>query len=258
MQVIATTTQSTNSISPEFAAFLQESGITCVPRQKKSLARLCAEHNAQGVIVWEASGPVLNLADEKLYFHPSMAKVRLENLRNNNTADPFMQACAFTGRDHFLDCTLGLGADSIVAAYCCPEGKIIGLESSYIISHLIKWGMMMYKSKISWLNDAIRRINVINVDHKSYLKNQADNSFDIVYFDPMFRSPLYKSQAISTIRGLANPEPIHEETIKEAIRVARRRVVVKERQGSPEFFRLRIPRILGSPNNKIAYGIIDI
>lgn len=257
MPIIATTSQSANSINQKFAIFLRESGIKYVPRQKKSLASLCNEHNARGIIVWQPAGPVLKLGREEFYFHPSMAKVRLTNFRKKKTIDPFMQACEFTEYDHILDCTLGLGADSIVASYFCAGGKVVGLECSGIISHLIKWGMKMYKTDMSWLQEAIQRIKVINIEHVNYLRGLPDNSFDIVYFDPMFRAPLLKSQAISPLRELASPQPLREEAIKEAIRVARRRVVIKERRGSPEFSRLNIPGVLGSPNSKIAYGIID-
>ncbi len=257
MKAIATTTQSQRDLNPDFKAFLDESQIAYVPRQSKSLARLQAENQAGAVIVWEAPGPVMYLNGSKFFFHPSMAKVRISAFRKNNVLDPLVQACELRADDHFLDCTLGLGADAIVASYFSPQGKVVGIESSTAISYIVKWGMQLYQSKMPWLQEAIQKIQVINQDHTQYLPDLNDNSFDIVYFDPMFRVPLMKSQALSPLREAANPAPLTQEAISQACRVARRRVVIKERRGSSEFHRLQCHRVSGSSNNSIAYGIID-
>ena len=38
-------------------------------------------------------------------------------------------------------------------------------------------------------------ITVINQDYLSFLKEQEDNSFDVIYFDPMFRHTLTDSKS---------------------------------------------------------------
>ncbi len=257
MEIVATTTQSNDDLTPDFKLFLEESQIPYVPRQKSSLSRIQAEYQVQAVIVWEPSGPVMYINDTKFFFHPSMAKVRISACRKNNLMDPLVQACELKPKDHFLDCTLGLGADAIVASYFSPRGKVVGVESSIAVSHIVKWGMQLYKSNMPWLQEAIERVRVINQDHNQYLKDLDDNSYDIVYFDPMFRNPLLNSQAISPLREVANSAPLSEDAVLQACRVARRKVVIKERKGSSEFQRLNCTSVRGSTNNKVAYGIIN-
>lgn len=257
MRVIATTSQSKSAIAPEFKEFLQESGFDFVPRRRKGLKALADEYNAQGVVVWQAEGPVLYIDDAKFFFHPSMAKNRIALFRKSGFIDPLARACSMRENSSFLDCTLGLGADAVVASYFSPVGRIVGLESSAPAAYVVKWGMKLYKSRMPWLDNAIKKIEVINCDHHSYLQQMQDDSFDIVYFDPMFRRPLLKSQAIAPLRLLANREPLEKKTIIEACRVARQRVVLKELVSSQEFKRLGFEKLVGNPHNKIAFGIIE-
>lgn len=257
MQVIATTTLSQNSVSDNFQAFLEESGIPLVRREPPSLEELIKIHSAEGVVVWQESGPVLYIQGEKFYFHPSMAKNRLAMWRKKGIPDSLATVCGFTGSDRVLDSTLGLGADAIVASFFNPAGEVVALESSPAIAFVIKWGMRLYQSRMPWLDEAIHRIKVVHAEHGKYLADQADKSFDIVYFDPMFRKPQLKSQALAPLRLLANHVPLSEPIISEAMRVARKRVVIKEMFSSGELERLGCQHILGSANNKIRYGIIE-
>ncbi len=256
MRIVATTTQARDDINPDFRQFLKESGISFLPRRGQSLERIRRESQAQGVVVWERSGPVLYWPESKFFFHPSMAKVRIALYRKKGQVDPLVEVCDLKEDDLFLDCTLGLGADAIVASYFTPRGQVVGLESSLPLSQVVKWGIRLYKSDIFWLQEAVNRIKVINCDHLSYLQQMADNSFDVVYFDPMFRDPLLKSQALSPLRKAANHQPLDLEAIHQACRVARKKVVIKERRGSTEFSRLNCQELIGSPNNKIAFGVI--
>jgi ubiquinone/menaquinone biosynthesis C-methylase UbiE len=95
------------------------------------------------------------------------------------------------------------------------------------------------------------------VDYHQYLKLLPDNSFDIIYFDPMFRNPINKSSNLKPIRTLADMRSLTTESIKEARRVAKKRVVIKEAAGSNEFTRLGIVTTVGGKYSSIKYGIID-
>jgi 16S rRNA (guanine1516-N2)-methyltransferase len=258
MFIIATTAQSGLKEFRYFNEFLQESGFPFVERKRRSLDELMQLYQADAVVVWYSQGPVLYHAQEKFFFHPSMAKNRLAAYRKNNTSDPLVNACGLKPDDTVLDCTLGLGADAIVASYFTPQGKVVGLESSLAIEQIVKWGMKLYNSSMNWLDEAIKRIEVVNCDHYEFLQGLSDNSFDIVYFDPMFRKPLLKSQAISPLRSLANPEPLNAHTIAEACRVARKRVVVKELASGTELQRLGCSKIISGKHRKIAFGVIEV
>jgi 16S rRNA G966 N2-methylase RsmD len=259
MKIIVTTTQSGRvNNTDDLDKFLSESGFDFIYRNHKGINILAKENNADGVIVWEPKGPVLYLEDKKFFFHPSMAKNRITAFRKQNTQDIMVRACSIEPGDDFLDCTLGLGADAIVASYFSGRGRVVGLEISPGIYEVVKWGMKLYRSRMPWLNQTIHRIEVYKFDHYSYLKQQADASFDIVYFDPMFRKPILHSEALAPLRELADHSQLEPNTIAEACRVARKRVVMKELVDSGEMERLGFKKVSGSKHNPIGYGFIDI
>ncbi len=256
MNIIVSTSHRDAGADPRLEEFLEDSGFAFYPRERRSLDKLARAYAADAVIIWEEQGPVLYREEEKFFFHPSVARVRLGAFRKLQTPDPLVRACQLQSDFGFLDCTVGLGADSIVASYFLPRGRVVGLESAPGIAQVVKWGMKMYRANSDWLQEAIQRVQVINCDHYTYLKDLPDDAFDVVYFDPMFRRPVLESAAISPLRSLANHEPLRLEVIAEARRVARRRVVVKERHGSQEFERLGIDEIVGGHHSTLAYGVI--
>jgi len=258
MKFVITTTQSKSNISKTMEEFIDATRLEYVQRQRSSLTKIADEHNAEGVIVWETEGPVLYIGNEKFFFHPSMAKCRIAAYRKKGRQDLMIRACQLNRGDSFLDCTLGMGADTIVASYFSETGKITGLESQSIVAHLISWGMKLYNGNMPWLNRAINHIEVVNSDNKLFLSQQADKSYDIVYFDPMFPRPLLNSQPISSLRKLANHTPIDMITVEEACRVAKKRVVLKTLASGGEIERLGFQKEMGSKHNPIAYGVINM
>lgn len=258
MRFVITTTQSIKNVSPVMEQFIHETNIEYVPRQQGSLAKIAAEQGADGVVVWENSGPVLYVEGEKLFFHPSMAKCRIAGYRKKKQEDLLIKACQLQPGDSLLDCTLGMGADSIVASYFSGTGRITGLESQTLIAQVIKWGMKMYEGNMPWLGKAIKHIEIINSDHRSYLQELADRTYDIVYFDPMFIQPILHSQPLSALRKLANHDQLDAEVVKRACYVATKRVVLKSRSADGEIERLGFTRLTGSRHNPIAYGVIEV
>jgi hypothetical protein len=71
----------------------------------------------------------------------------------------------------------------------------------------------------------------------------------------MFRRGYHRSNAINAIRPLAEHEPLNTGIIKEALRVAKYRVVLKESTTSPEFDRLQCSSVKGGKYSPLAYGI---
>ncbi|MDR1616043.1 MAG: class I SAM-dependent methyltransferase [Syntrophomonadaceae bacterium] len=256
MKIIVTTSYKKQGMSAPAREFAEDGGFIFVKREDRSLESLMEEYKAEAVLVWHQQGPILHLGKEKWFFHPGMAYNRLTAFRKTGQTDLMAKACCFQDGDVFLDCTLGLGADAIVASYFLPNGKICGLETSPAIAQVVKWGMKMYTSRQDWLNEAMRRITVIRDNHCDYLRRMPDASADIVYFDPMFRKPLWDSKNMLLLRSVADDGPVSAETIAEALRVARKKVVFKERNGSGEFDRLGFTHLQGSKNNPVAYGIM--
>jgi hypothetical protein len=231
-------------------------GAEAVPRGRNSIDRLLAERGSNELLLVARDGVQLLRSGEKpLFFHPSMAAIRLKRL-SAGEADPMLSAAQLEPGDRVLDCTAGLGSDAIVFAYAVgPDGTVTALESVRAIAWLVADGLRRYTTGVPAFDTAMRRIRVANADHLAYLRGLPDDSVDIVYFDPMFRHPVGASSSLSPLRELANDRPLAAEAIAEAARVARKTVVLKERAGSGEFARLGFRTVLRSAR-KLAYGVI--
>ncbi|OXM87930.1 class I SAM-dependent methyltransferase [Paenibacillus rigui] len=192
-----------------------------------------------------------------LFFHPSTAAIRVKRLRNGEQ-DTLMELAQTKPGDRILDCTAGLGSDAIVFSYASQAtGAVVALESQPLPYLLLKQGLAAYQSDIDGLDEALRRIQVLQQDYMDFLHEQPDRSFDVLYFDPMFRKPIHESSSIKAIRKLADPRPVTDEAIREACRVASRAVIMKEHRDSGELERLGFNELHRS-TTKIAYGVIRL
>ncbi len=213
---------------------------------------------------WQVNVLVVAAAEIKLVtpagsfaFHPSMSKPRIRNL-SRGEGDVLISALEIGPGCTVLDCTLGLGSDAIVMSYIVGStGQVVGLECVPVLAEIVRHGLAAYCDEDYCLNEAMRRVQVCCRDHREYLPNLPDNAFDIIYFDPMFRRPIHRSSSMEPLRRLANPGALTLISIKEAVRVAARRVVLKEAANSSEFARLGFQRVIGGRYSPVAYGIID-
>ncbi|WP_240419629.1 class I SAM-dependent methyltransferase [Paenibacillus periandrae] len=232
--------------------------VRLVPRKRHSLARLRTLYDDSEILLVSKERIEYYHEDQPaLFFHPSTAAIRVKRLVNGEH-DPLMELSDIQSGDRVLDCTAGLGSDALVYSYAVQgNGEVVALESEPIPYLILQQGLMTYDSDIPGMNEAMRRIQVIQMDHSEYLQRQPDNAFDVVYVDPMFRQPIQESSSISAIRTLANSRPVSEQTIKEALRVASRAVIMKEHRSSNEFDRLGFEEVRRS-TTKIAYGVIRL
>jgi hypothetical protein len=226
-------------------------------RNDLSLKTLTARLQVRGLVVVSTHRVSYFTGGQEFFFHPGLAKLRINGLKNGKT-DQMINAMSLRPGDRVLDCTLGLGADSIVASSVVGvNGRVTGLEDSCVISALVRHGLSTYPDPEEELTRAMRRIGVININHREYLAGLAPQSYDVVYFDPMFRLPRLHSPYMDAMRVLANPHPVDRETIGLALRTAARRVVMKERRGSNEFERLGFDRVDGGRYAPVVYGVIE-
>lgn len=178
---------------------------------------------------------------KEVFFHPSMAVVRIKRLISGET-DPLVENSGVRTGDVILDCTLGMGADAIVFAHAAgPPGKVIGIERHPVLAVLVREGLRTWPSDVPELTDAMRRVEVVAGDHLEYMRQMPDRSADVVYFDPMFRSTVREAVNFDPVRTLSVSDPLTPEAVTEAKRIARRSVILKERIGSGEFERLGFP-----------------
>ena len=102
----------------------------------------------------------------------------------------------------FLDCTLGLASDTLVANYVtASKGKVISLEKSFPLSVLVSEGLQYYATheKPEW-KSLIDQINIVHTDNLDYLKQCPDHFVDVVYFDFMFNQSVESSHGIKVIK----------------------------------------------------------
>jgi 16S rRNA G966 N2-methylase RsmD len=233
-------------------------GVTYVERGKYSVAGVSKQHGGCSVLVVLQQEIRLYQPDtDMMTFHPSMAFVRAKRYFKG-VPDVMLEAAGIQAGDHVLDCTAGLGADSMMFAVGVGEqGKVIAVEASQELAALLYTGLSTYTSSVPAFNQALARIEVRHQNHLSLLKKMPDRSVDVVYFDPMFRHPVMESSSLSSLRSLANHAALSEEAVAEACRVARRNVVLKEKKGCGEFDRLGFT-VQIRPHSNIVYGVIAV
>lgn len=229
-----------------------------IERKSYSIKDLFEYNNMDALLVVSQDYPRLYFRhDQKpFFFHPGLSLLRIKGMGKGDN-DLMVEIAELKEGDSFLDCTLGLAGDAIVASYIVGEkGRVVGIESERLIAELSKDGLKHWCEDLPEFNAAMRRIEVVNDDHLAYLKKLPSSSFDVVYFDPMFRHPVHQSAGISSLREVANMEALSRDAVKEALRVCRRKVMMKERNDSTEFDRLGFRR-LNRPNSSITYGVIE-
>lgn len=227
-----------------------------VERNRASLDKMYKQYEVCGVLIvtkqglrYESSG------NPSFFFHPNLSVVRLKQWSKGEN-DAMVRTANLLEGDQVLDCTLGMAADAIVSSFVTgASGKVVGLESEPLLACMVSEGLQNYCSGRPAVDDAMRRIEVVNCNYRSYLSECKSDSFDIVVFDPMFRKTVYGSKAMQMLKPLANSTAVDEESVAHAVRVARRRVLLKERKNSSEFARLGFKVIHQS--SSYSWGVID-
>lgn len=254
MDAVVTTSRQARPEEVERARSIAERlAIPFVPREGA-----LADLGAKAVLVVTKERLVVETAAGPLFFHPGMARPRIRTLERGED-DVMVKAMQLARGDTVLDCTLGLGADAIVSAFVAgEEGRVVGIEAVPMLAEVVRNGLTAYDPQHAAMQAAMRRIEVVAADHAEYLASLPDASFDIVYFDPLFREPVQESVHMRPWRELGVGRPLTPDVVAEARRVARRRVVIKERQHSPVFDELDVDTVIGGRKSRIAYGVIDV
>jgi hypothetical protein len=235
----------------------EELQVPYVERKKRSVAQLQKLQNDSCIVVYKEKLELFTLGEaEPFFFHPSSAMFRIKRLQRGEH-DPFVEVCQLRKGMSFLDCTLGLASDSIVASYQVGDkGKIVGLEAEKYLSYVVQNGLKKWSTEIQELNEAMRRIEVRHAHCFSYLKMLPNESFDVVYLDPMFEETIEESVSIQPLTKIANYEIFQPIWIKEALRVAKKRVVLKDHYLS-ERFNLFGFKVMPRKSAKFHFGYID-
>ena len=114
---------------------------------KGSLEELRQQNNLDAILVATADGPQIYNNEGTFFYHPGMAVLRLQRLKNNEH-DHFAQALELLEGMRVLDGTLGLAGDAAIASYLVGEkGKVVGVEASILYTLLWKMAYAPTKQK---------------------------------------------------------------------------------------------------------------
>lgn len=235
--MIVTTAGRTNDHMIQIAKEIaEELGHPFFRRNKKSIGAITKEMDQDILVIGKNRFEWYRLGmEEPIFFHPNTAAFRAKRWKNGEM-EPFLQATDLKKGMKFLDCTLGLASDSIMASLATGEnGQVVGIEGNKMMAYLVKTGLKNWDSELAEMNEAMKRIEVHNDNHQRILSSLPDDSFDVVYFDPMFHFHLAESNGISPLRNVAIYDELTEKIISDAKRVANHRVVLKDHWQSERF-----------------------
>jgi 16S rRNA (guanine1516-N2)-methyltransferase len=256
--IVTTSEKAPETTVSKAISLSEELNIAYVPRLNKTIRSLHERWETDEIIVVTPQEVrLMGEGQHPLFFHPSMALVRLKRLMAGST-DTLMALSGVSTGDIVLDCTAGLCSDALVFSYSVGvEGRVVAMEASPVLHAIVREGMRLYRTGIDEVDAAMRRIETVPGHHLELLREMEDNSADVVYFDPMFEKPVKTSSSIHPLRQAASKESLSKEAVKEATRVARKKVVLKDHRDSGQFDQLGFERVRASASS-VAYGVIAI
>jgi hypothetical protein len=230
----------------------REWNLPFIPRRKKEPIGPLLQSKADALLVFEREGVTLWDQEGSFSFNPGMAHLRRLRILSGQEGgeDALVRVAELRAGDHFLDCTLGLGQDALVAAVVVgPRGRVVGLEKSLALYAVVSEGLAAYD-----YGPQSCRVEPVHADSHAYLRSLPSGSFDVVLFDPMFEKPKKSQPAFEMLRRFAEHAPLTPETLEEARRVARRWVVVKGSKYSDDLKKLGLEAEPGSRYTSMIWG----
>ncbi len=242
--------------------FAAELGAPYLERRDNGLPKLfaAAAPGAERALVVQRDRLVLtDRSGHEFFYHPNMAFLRLGNLQRGQP-DSLINAAGLREGDAVLDATLGYAAEAILCAYTVGEsGTVHGIEAVPELGVVVREGLKTVTTDRAELNAAMRRVEVVHLGHHlDYLRACPDRRYDVVCFDPFFQEPPTGSAPFAPIRFFGDHSPLLPESLAEARRVARRRVVVKTERWSPLLEEMGVGRRVEARHGKVVYGVIDV
>lgn len=228
------------------------------PRNKRSVKKMAEMYNANVIVAGKNRYEYyVKGAEAPFFFHPNSAAFRLKRVARGES-DPLLDAAQLEAGNSFLDCTLGMGADAMMAAcQVGSSGRIIGLEANPNVAFIVKKGMATYDTSELPLTSCMRQIEVVQCEALEYLRMQPDHSIDVVYMDPMFEEIIEESSNFEALRVSGSHITLSEHWVNEAKRVARKRVVLKAHFRSQWFERFGFERDVRL-TSKFHFGVIEV
>lgn len=227
-----------------------------VPRNKNTLKQLIKRHQCPVILVTDKHIRYVTEHSE-IFFHPNFAQVRSKRI-DDHQPDALIEVSGLKYGMSILDCTLGLGSDSLIASQVVGDkGTVIALESNPIMHLITSEGLRYYPFLSKLLSDAAKRIEIHHQHAYEYLKSLDDDTFDVVYFDPMFDSNIKEETPLNDVKKIADYHALDKQTISEAERVAKKCVIMKNHYLSDTFKELGFIQQVRK-TSQFHYGVIKI
>ncbi|MBO8160252.1 MAG: class I SAM-dependent methyltransferase [Thermosipho sp. (in: Bacteria)] len=194
--------------------------------------------------------------NEEFFFHQGIAKIRMENIFHGEK-DYLIESVQPTNDSIIYDATCGLASEALLLANFAR--KVVATEGSIHIFRIVQWGLANYKSNVDWINKAMKKIELKFSDYKEFIRKEKDETFDVVYCDPMFENPIYESNSINPLRGFAVYDSLNLKDIEEMLRIAKKRVVIKTYQKDKLYINLKhmFDKEYVSRKSGVVYGVIN-
>jgi 16S rRNA (guanine1516-N2)-methyltransferase len=227
-------------------------GLTAALRRGRTIPQLVSAAENGPVLVLGKARADLVCRGRMYRASVGMAFLRLVRAQKG-TVDPLVKAAGLRRGDFVLDATLGLGGDALVAAHA-TAAPVVGLEASPVLAAFVAAALRRLPAAA---HAAAALIEIRRADHRTVLKEMPARSVDVVLFDPMFRSAGEAGPLFELVRQLGDPAPLTGETMREARRVARRGVLVKDAPPGIELARLGIRPLPSRRSPRIVFGWAD-
>mgnify|MGYP005930455901 CR=1 FL=1 len=258
MNIAVTTVLKPDADSFQRARKKAEDLQTAFYEREKNLLHMSEKYGAEGFLIY-GKEPAFFWSKEGTYrFHLGTAVLRISEMRKGHgdrLCNLLPEDCASV-----LDCTFGQGRDSIILSWYLRKcGEVISLEQSSPLYEVGKEGLAALTGQDGEITNALRRIRLLHDDFRRFLEAAAPDSFDVIYFDPMFRHPVKrKENSMEGFRNAAFYDPLTEDILRRAVKVARKKVIVKERPFSTLFRTDLFTEVHSKGGQTTAYGVIEL
>ena len=246
--IVTTSVKTTLALNNKAQKLANKLNLRYILRNKKTIKQLLS--TSQGVLVVYKNKLSYFEENSELFFHLDTTALKIKNSDNEPLVEIIKEE-----KQNILDCTMGLAGDSILLSYY--KHNVTSLEKNNIIYLITTNGLENYISSNDEINNAMRKIKTNNIDCLDYLKKCPNDNYDIIYFDPMFSHNISESNNLEGILPLADTTFPYEEFIKEAKRVARKKIIVKAHFKDIIFEKYNFTRITRK-NTKFHYGFINL
>jgi len=222
-------------------------GLRAQERANRTLYQLLRDANGAPVLVLARRRADLYEAGRVFRATAGMAFLRVLRAQKG---EPDPLATWLRAGDEVLDATLGLGGDALVAAQI-TGARLVALERDGLLG---AFSQATLRRLPGHGGEPARRIELRHADHREFLQRQPGNSFDVVLLDPMFRRAGDAGPLFELLRAHADHAPLEAATLREARRVARRGVLVKDAAQGEELQRLGLTSQRTRRSAAIAFG----